>query len=131
MREQIKFGLIRTQEEFDALSQFAASFDHQVNGQSILPIYTIERGKQMVGYFNVICIPIVCPSFHPDVCTPRDIHEIVQMAKNHFCMNSISDRFPNGTCMLAMPKNLPDNKRAIAERCGFKSTKAELWQAIP
>lgn len=131
MREQIKFGLVRTREALESLQKFAESFDHKVGDDSILPIYTIERGQQVIGYYNMITFPIVCPAFHPKQCTPRDFHDTVQFAKTHFCLNSICDRFPNGTCLIALPRDLEPLKKVAVEKCGFKNTKAELWQAIP
>lgn len=130
MRDHIKFGMIRTDEEFKALVQFAESFNHKVGPDSILPIYTIERGQHMLGYFNLILYPIVCPAFHPRACTPRDFRDAVQAAKSHFCLNSIDNKFPHGTCLIAVPKQLA-LKESVLERCGFANTKKELWQAIP
>lgn len=130
MRDHIKFGLIQNKIEFDSLAAFAASFDHHVGPDSILPIYTIERGEHMIGYFNVLTYPIVAPALHPRLTTPRDFYEVIQILKNHFCLNSISDKFRNGTGFMAVPTDevIKDN---VFERCGFKNTKKEIWQAIP
>lgn len=128
--DQIKFGLIRTVKEFEALKAYAKSFGHVVDDRSITPIYTIHRGDKQIGYFNLILQPIVCPSFHTELCTHRDFYDSVQYAKNHFCMNSIDDRFPNGTCFLALPRELAI-KKDVVERMGFADTKTQLWQAIP
>jgi hypothetical protein len=84
----------------------------------------------MIGYFNLILYPIVCPSFHPKLCSHRDFHDAVQYAKNHFCLNSIDGRYPNGTCLLALPIKLAIRKSAV-EHMGFKRTGREIWQAIP
>jgi len=131
MREQLKFRLVRTKEEFDGLSEFARTFDHHVGPGSILPIYTVERGQQMIGYFNVVAYPILGPAFHPGVGTAREFFEAVQYVKNHFCMSSIDNNFRNGTCFMALrPDMKPVLKRAL-EHCGFKNTNKELWQAIP
>lgn len=130
MRDQIKFGMIRSDEEFQSLVKFAASFEHNVGSDSIMPIYTIERGDQMLGYFNVLLHPIVAPSMHPSITTARDFYEAMLSVRNHFCMNSVDGKFPNGTCFFALPTD-EIVKDSVFERCGFKNTKKELWQAIP
>lgn len=130
MREHITFGLIRTEEALQSLKKFAESFDHHVGNDSIFPIYTISRGSYLFGYFNVISLPIFAPAFHPDVCTPRDFYDAAYALKQHFCLNSISDRFPNGTCLLALPKALAV-KREILEKLGFKDTGKIIWQSLP
>jgi len=129
MREQIRFGLIRTPEEFEELKKFAKSFDHHVGEDSLLPIYTARRGGQLIGYFNVLMHPIACPAIDPNRCTPRDFYELVQYVKNFFCMNSISAHFPTGTCFMAFPLE-PKVERDVLDKCGFVATKKEIWQAI-
>jgi hypothetical protein len=130
MRDQIKFGLIKNPVEFESLAAFAASFGHQVGPDSILPIYTIERGQQMIGYFNVLTYPIVAPALHPSLTTPRDFYEVIQILKNHFCLGSINEKFPNGTGFMAIPTSgFADY--SVFERCGFHNTQKEIWQAIP
>jgi hypothetical protein len=131
MRDHIKFGMIQTEEAFQSLIRFAESFDHNVGTDSILPIYTIERGDHMIGYFNLITYPVVCPAFHPKICTPRDFFDAVLVLKNHFCLSSISPKFPNGTCLITLPTELEDFKRTAGGKVGFKNTNKELWQAIP
>jgi hypothetical protein len=132
MREQVKFGLIRTDEEFEGLRQFAETFDHTVGPGSILPIYTVERGEQMIGYFNVLMYPIVAPSMHPTHCTARNFFDALEFVKHHFCLNSIDNKFRYGTCFLSIPTNPPagQNMKDALERSGFKNTRHELWQAI-
>jgi hypothetical protein len=130
MRDQIKFGMVRTNEEYEDLKKFAKSFGHNVGNDTVLPIYVIERGDQVIGFFNMIPYPIGCPSFHPKVCTPRDFHEAALSLKNHFCLQSMDGRYPNGTCLLALPKNPEMGERAI-QRVGFKQIGREIWQYIP
>lgn len=131
MRDHIKFGMIRTEEGFKSLMQFAESFDHKVGPDSILPIYTIERGQHLIGYYNLLLLPIVCPALHPKICTPRDFHNTLQAAKSHFCLSSISEKFPNGTCFMAIPAKATAEMNGAMEHSGFVNTKKELWQAIP
>jgi hypothetical protein len=131
MREQVKFGTIRTEEEFRSLQAFAASFDHEIGSDAALPIYTIERGDQVIGYFNVVCYPILGPAFHPAVCSPRDFFEAVTLAKSHFCINTIDNKFRYGTCLLALRKDLKSSMKTALMRCGFKNLHKEIWQAIP
>jgi hypothetical protein len=130
MREQLKFGVIRTHDELESLKRFAESFNHRVGDDTIHPIYTIDFGGRMIGYYNVIQYPIVCPAMHPKVCTPRNFVETMQSVKNHFFLTSINGQFPHGTCLLAVPRELPIPRRAL-EKSGFQDTKMELWQAIP
>jgi hypothetical protein len=129
-REHIKFGLVRNEIEFQSLAAFAATFNHHIGPDSIMPIYTIERGQQMLGYFNVLTYPIVAPALHPSLTTPRDFYEVIQILKNHFCLTSISEKFPNGTGFMAVPTDgiVEDS---VFERSGFRNTKKEIWQAIP
>jgi hypothetical protein len=122
--------MVRTEEELQSLVKFAESFDHNVGSDSIFPIYTISRDSYLFGYFNLICLPILVPAFHPDVCTPRDFYDAAYALKQHFCLNSISERFPNGTCLLALPKELAI-KKEIVKRLGFKCSGKEIWQALP
>lgn len=129
-REHIKFGMIQTEEAFQSLIQFAESFNHTVGSDSILPIYTIERGDHMIGYANVLLQPIVAPALHPKMCTPRDFYDAIMTMKNHYCLNSISQKFPNGTCFMSLP-TVPVIENRVFERCGFQNTNKELWQAIP
>lgn len=129
-REHIKFGLVRTEEAFQSLMKFAESFDHKVGRDSLLPIWTIERGDQTIGYFNVLFYPVIAPAMHPRLTSPRDFYEAIYAVRSHFCMNSISEKFPNGTCFFALPTEeiVPDS---IFEKCGFRNTHKELWQCIP
>jgi hypothetical protein len=131
MKEQIRFGLVKTVEELERLKQFAATFDHAVGDNSMFPIYTVERGEQLIGYYNLINfpVPVVCPAMHPDICTPRDFRDSLEFVKHHFCLNSINGNFPHGTCLLAVPPKLPFSPSAF-ERSGFKRTGLELWQII-
>jgi hypothetical protein len=130
MRDQIKFGIVRSLEELEDLKRFAKSFDHKVGNDSIMPIYTITRGQQLIGYYNVILYPIVSPSMHPRLCSHRDFFDALFCVKHHFCLNSIDAHFPNGTCLLAVPTKLAIPDRAL-ERAGFKNTKKEIWQHVP
>ena len=130
MRDHIKFSLIKSMEELEALQRFAKTFNHQVGLDSIMPIYTIERGEQVIGYFNVLMYPVVCPALHPEHCTPRDFYETLRDARQHYCFVSIDAKFPNGTCFMAIPKQLSFPGDAL-EKLGFKFTGKELWQCIP
>jgi hypothetical protein len=129
-REHIKFGIIRTQEELQSLAAFAKSFDHNVGLDSIRPIFTIERGDQMIGYFNVLLYPIVAPSLHPAICTPRDFNDALAAMRNHYCFLSIGEQFPYGTSFMAVPTNT-EIENSVFERNGFVNTKKEIWQCIP
>jgi len=129
-REQIKFGLIKTEEEFQDLKRFAESFDHSVEATSIFPIYTIARGDELIGYCNVMRQPVLHPSLHPGLATPRNFYDALQYAKQSFCLSSIDDRFPHGICVMALPRDLVVPDDAVV-KCGFKNTNKEIWMAIP
>jgi len=131
MREHLKFGLIKTEEEFKELQRFAQSFDHEVGRDAIPPIFTIERGEHMVGYYNVIQHPIVCPAMNPAVTTPREFFETLMFLKNHYCLNSINGKFPHGMGLMAVQTKLPQHLKNAFERAGFRNTKKEIWQALP
>jgi hypothetical protein len=130
MRERIKFGFVKNAEELESLKQFAATFEHTVNNDSMFPIYTVERGQQIIGYFNQIQYPVVCPAMHPQHCSHRNFFEALEAVKYHQCIASINNHFPNGTCLLAVPVQLTIPSSAL-EKSGFKRTGHELWQHIP
>jgi hypothetical protein len=131
MREHIKFGLIKNTQEFEGLKAFAESFLHHVGVDSILPIYTIERGDQMLGYFNVLTYPVVFPAMHPGLTTPRDLYETLHALKNHYCLNSIDGKFTHGTGLMAIPKNVAAETARAFKKAGFMPMNKEIWQAVP
>ena len=131
MRDQIKFGMVRTAAELEELKVFAKTFNHKVGRDSIMPIYTGRCGDKLIGYFNLILYPIVCPAIHPVECSQRAFFDCIEYLKHHFCLESISDQFPFGMCFLALPQDMPINKKEAVERCGFRNTKKEIWQCIP
>ena len=131
IRERIKFGLVKNDEELAELREFAKSFGHEIRDDAVLPIYTGKKGDQLIGYFNLIGFPLVCPSLHPEHCTHRDFFDCVEFLKQHFCLNSISERFPYGISLLALPLDLPDHKKEAVERAGFKRMDKEIWFCVP
>jgi hypothetical protein len=108
---------------------FAKSFDHNIEN-GILPIYTINKGDNMVGYFQALTHPIICPAFHPRACSPRDFKEACEAIKNWRYLNSISQQFPNGTCLIAADNN-PKIDPEIIKKLGFKNLNMQIHQATP
>jgi hypothetical protein len=123
----IKFNLIQDKESFDQVAVFAKSFDHDID-KGILPIYTVSKGDNMIGYFSALTQPIICPAFHPRVCSPRDFKETVEALKNWRFLNSISQQFPNGVGFLATDTKIDP---AIIQKLGFKNLNMQLYQATP
>lgn len=130
MRDQIRIGLVRTEQDLESLSKFAASFDHEVTADSIQPIYMLHRGERLFGYFNVLSIPVTYPAFHtdPEICSKRDIYEGAMAIKNFFMMGSISPMFPNGTWFVAIPFDTPFPE-SVLTGVGLMKTNKRIWQA--
>ena len=130
MRDQIRIAVIRSAEELQSLSKFAASFDHTVGPDSIMPIYTLSRGERLFGYFNVLGFPVTAQSFHtdPEICSKRDILDASMAIKSHFMMQSISPAFPNGTWFTAIPVDTPFPDEVLTG-IGLTKTNKMLWQA--
>ena len=122
--------MIQAREEFEDLKKFGESFDHTIPDDVAHPIYTIERGDQMIGYFNVMTYPIVSPALHPRICTPRDFYEAIHILKNHYCLITINQKLRYGTGLMALP-SVPVMDMKVVEKAGFKNTRKEIWQATP
>ena len=123
MRDRINFGVVENEEDYNSLQSFAKSFDHGEN--MTLPIVTINKGQQMIGYYTQILQPIIVPSFHPKVTTPRDFYESLNLLIGAQQLRSISPAYPNGVCYAAT-RNKAIN-RSIFEKLGFNRLDLELF----
>jgi hypothetical protein len=131
MREQIKFELVRTKEQFDSLKDFASSdLVHRFDDHSLLPAITLSRAGKQFGWFQVLNQPIVMPSFHTELCSPRDFRDATEQMKAIYQFTSMSERFPNGTVWMAIPPS-PMVDENLLRNMGFSDEKRNLWQATP
>lgn len=128
----IRFEEIRTQEGFELLKKFAATFDHEISDYSITPLVTMSRGEKMFGYFHVLQQPIICPAFHtdPKVCTPRDFYEGAKAIINWRNMSSMSDRYPNGTMYCLLPPDADKRYGSNLDKLGLKNLHQVMYQEV-
>lgn len=127
MREQITFENVTTQEQWDKLKEFAASDGHVLTDTSLLPVVTMKRGNKMFGYFHVHKHPIIMPAFNRKECSPRDFKDAVEQVSATMRLNSMDQRFPNGTAFIAFDDN-PAISEDIIARLGFKNINRHIWQ---
>lgn len=131
MPDPIRFSEVRTQEEFDELKLFAATFDHVIDDRTMTPIIRMYRGERLIGYFICVTAPIVIPSFHTDpaICSPRDFRDSCEQVRAWQTLNRQSERFPGGQCWIALDDE-PLIRREVIEKLGFQNTKSDLYQYI-
>lgn len=129
MDRNLKFETVRTQKQFDDLKKFATSFDHVVDDTTLLPLITVSRGDKMFAYYTVLNYPVVFPSFHTELCTPRDFVDSVNTVKHHHMLSSMNERFPNGTFFVALSANKLAIDRSYIPKLGLKNLEMEIHQA--
>ena len=123
MRDKINFSVVDSEEKYKALQDFAKSFDH--GGNMELPVVTINRGPYMIGYYQQILHPIIVPSFHPKMTTPRDFYESMNVITGAQHLRSMSPAYPNGICFTGTRnKNI---ERSNFEKIGYHKLDLELW----
>ena len=133
MRDRLRFEKVETTEQFEALKAFAATMDHTLDDTSRTPIVSVFRGDKQIGYFHVVKVPMVSPSFHTDpaICTPRDTIEFIETLRAHMCLNSLGGRTPNGECIAILPDPPASGfTPEILSKLGFVDLKQRLWQAL-
>lgn len=132
MRENLRFGVVNTQEDLDKVGAFAESFDHKVDEFSPFPMITISRGSRLFAYYSVLRKPTIWPAFHtdPSICPPRDFREGFDAIRNHVLQSSLEpNAFPNGVCYMALPGHTEERygKEQI-EKMGLISNGTMLYK---
>lgn len=133
MTPPLRFKIVETKEEFEALKVFAASFDHVIDDHSRLPIVNVLRGDRQIGYYQLVNIPMVAPSFHTDtaICSRRDTFDFIQQVRSHRCLMSMGGRTPHGECVAILPEiESPTFTNEILEKLGFVDLHQKLWHAL-
>lgn len=126
--EEVTFRNITTAGEFEEIKRFASTIkDHVIDEHSLLPIITMHRGDKMFGYFQIYNHPVIVPSWNPDLTTPRDFRDSVEQISGWQRLNSMSQRFPNGTMFIAINSSPAINADTI-EKLGFKDIDRHLFQ---
>lgn len=132
MSEPLRFMVVETEEQFNALKVFAASFGHVINNGTRLPIVNAYRGDRQIGYYQIMKAPIVAPAFHsdPKICSHRDTIEFISHVKTHSFLNSLGGRTPNGECIAILPEiPAPGFTNEILAKLGFEDLHQKLWLA--
>jgi hypothetical protein len=131
VRQPIKFQCVTTQQQFDDLKKYAETDGyHKVDDSSLLPIVTMSRGDRQFGYFHVNTHPILSFAFHLELCEPADFKEAAQQVTAIYQHNSMSERFPNGTCFIALDEN-PKISKDLIQKLGYRCLNRVLWQNTP
>jgi hypothetical protein len=126
----ISFEKVETQQQWDELKAFAASFNHKIDDTTLTPLIAVRRGKKLFAYFVVLNMPVLMPSFHPILTTKRDFVEMVEQVRSWAWLSTIGhERFPKGVAWAAFSN--PNISRRLLERMGFRSTNHELFQSYP
>lgn len=133
MQENLRFGVVNTQEDLDKVGAFASSFDHKVDNFSTFPVITISRGDRLFSYYSVLRQPIIMPAFHtdPKVCSPRDFKDAFEAIRNHVFQSSLNpNSYPNGVCFFALPGNTEERYgKDQMEKLGLGTNGTMLFQA--
>jgi len=64
-------------QEFEALQEFAQSFDHEITEHPNVNVYAHYKNGQLFGYSDHVFLPTVYPAFHPKFTTPRDVVQVL------------------------------------------------------
>jgi hypothetical protein len=116
---------------WEEICRFAASFGHKIDNRSLSPVVAVRRGSKLFAYFFFLKFPILLPSFHPELTTPRDFVDMVEQVRAGAWLTSMGlDQFPQGICYAAFDQE-PVISKDIIQKIGFKSTKCELWESYP
>lgn len=127
----ITIDKIDSQFKWDALGKFAATFDHVIDDHSMTPVYTMSRDGRQFGYFNIIMKPVIVPAFHTNkkICTPRDFLEGISVVKKKVMRSTRDERFPNGTLLVLLPKDLDKKYSGAIKRLKLKKLDSVMYQA--
>lgn len=125
MTNEIKFEYIRTEEQWKRLEEFARSFgdEHKLTTRDFAMMAVVRDGK-WVGYAQIVNVPIVFTSWHPDekICSPRDVCEAMKAF-----VGWAKIQWNYG--MTATPISLTSKFTAkVMEKLGFRKMNAELWE---
>lgn len=133
MRENLRFGVVNTQEDLDKVGAFASSFDHKVDAFSPFPMITISRGESLCAYYSVLRQPVIFPAFHsdPKVCSPRDFMDSFEAIRNHVFQSSLNpNSYPNGVMFMALPSHTKEKYgEEQMKKMGLNTNGTVLYQA--
>jgi hypothetical protein len=126
--DKVTFQQVRTEEEFEQVKRFAATFQHVIGGPEAQPLVMMFRGDKMFGYFHILQRPCISFAFHPDVTTPRDFKEAGDAIRSWQQLNSITPATPNGVCYALLPEH-PVISPEIIRKMGFEDREMKLYTA--
>ena len=111
-------------EEYVKMQRFAESFQHTIAPCPGFKTVVFEREQRVFGYADVSYVPIGFPAFHPEVATPRAVHEIFQAWRAH---GEISH---GGGAIIAVPLDAERQTfpKAMIEGLGFRRMHRELYR---
>jgi hypothetical protein len=125
MRDTTKFVEINPySDDFKRMQQFAKTFNHEISVRRNAKLFAFERGEKTFGYADIFYLPIAFPAFHPEVCTPRGVIEVIQGWKTHCEFNH------GGEGLIAVPL---DETRAtfpkeMIEKAGYAKMNREIYE---
>jgi hypothetical protein len=127
----INIDKIDTQDKFDDLKEFAASFDHLIDDHSITPIYTLSRHGNRFGYLQIILKPVIVPSFHTNnkICHPRDFFEAVIEVKQKVMQSTVDERFPEGTLLVLLPPDIGEKYKGALKKLKLNNLGSVMYQS--
>jgi hypothetical protein len=124
-----KFEPILTQEQYDKWQAFAAEFIPKVGNE--MPIITVSKGDKMFGHYHVFNHPVIIPAFHPEKCSPKDFRDAVEIVTHHFCMNSISQQYPNGVAYVGLHNRPMNVSEKQLDKLGFENQDILIYRRLP
>ena len=114
--------LVRTEEDWRKLDQFAKSFGHEIPDR-VWPIYTFSKKDRIIGLIQLYNAPIGFTQWHtdPDVCRPVDFFEAMLLLKGYA-------KIGPGVGLVAVPRDSENFTPDVMEKLDLKRLNQELFQ---
>jgi len=117
----INFRVVATEDDIKNIKEFAGSFDHEIKSFKY-PILIVQKGDKIIGYGQLINVPILFPAFHtdPNVCSPRDVVETMKQFVGW-------SKIQHGYGLTAVPKDSKSFTPDVLEKLGYNRMDKELY----